>query len=154
MTPRRLIAPLAAAVCILASAAISAVAAPGPPRLLRFDDTTKFAVRPATLSFGADGGQLVFGPGVTQSQVHAGRHGHIRWTKWTPTGARGVGTIWINRCRPNCAAGHYVGYPVTAQASKVVGGRYTRLTLSYTRAGQAKVVHYRLRRFGSFYGWQ
>lgn len=151
---RRLLASLAIAAGLLAIASLPASAAPSPARLLRFDDTTKFAVRPATLSFGADGGQLVFGPGVTQPQVHAGRDGHIRWTTWSATGARGVGTVWINRCRPDCAAGHYLDYPGTVQASQVVGGRYTRLTLAYTSAGQAKVVHYQLKRFGSFFGWQ
>jgi hypothetical protein len=144
---------LAVALVVLACATPAGAAGPAP-RLLRFDDTHKFAVRPATLSFGADGGQLVFGPGVTQAQVHAGHDGHIRWEKWNATGARGVGTVWINQCRPNCAAGHYLSYPVTVQAARVVGGRYTRLALSYTRGGQAKVVRYRLKRFAPFYGWQ
>jgi hypothetical protein len=39
------------------------------------------------------------------------------------------------------------------QAS-LLSGRYTRLTLSYRRGGQPKVVRYRLKRFAPFYGWQ
>jgi hypothetical protein len=154
VTPRRAFVSLSAAVCLLLAAGIPALAAGGSPRLLRFDDTTRFAVRPATLSFGADGGVLVLGPAVTQASFQARHDGHIRWSAWNGTGARGAGTVWINRCRPDCAAGHYTSYPVTVQASRVLTGRYTRLALSYQRAGQAIVKRYRLTRFGSFFGWQ
>jgi hypothetical protein len=151
---RRSITAIVLAAALLLAAATPAGASGRAPLLLRFDDTSHFAVRPATLSFGADGGQLVLGPGVTQSQVHAGQDGHIRWTKWSATGAHGVGTVWINRCRPDCAAGHYLSYPVRVQASQVLSGRYTRLTLFYRRSGQPKDVHYHLKRFAPFYGWQ
>jgi hypothetical protein len=134
----------------LLAGAAPAAATGSSPRLLRFDDATRFVVRPATLSFGADGGVQVTGPGVSASALHAGHDGHIRWTRWNATGARGLGTVWINQCRPNCAAGHFASYPVRVQASQVVNGRYTRLALSY----RGKVVRYRLRRFGSFFGWQ
>ena len=157
MTVRRLIRTAAVGACLLLGAAIPAIAAitPGsPPRLLRFDGTTRFAVRPATLSFGADGGVLVLGPGVTQASFQARHDGHIRWTAWSATTARGAGTVWINQCRPDCAAGNYTSYPVSARASRVVNGRYTRLALSFQRGSKPTVRRYRLMRFGSFYGWQ
>ena len=154
MTARRFITALSVVTCLLVGAALPALAAGGSPRLLRFDDTTRFAVRPATLSFGADGGVLVLGPGVSQSSFHARHDGHIRWSTWKAASARGDGTVWINQCRPDCAAGHYTSYPVTLQASRVMDGRYTRLTLSYQRSGQPIVRRYRLMRFGTFYGWQ
>jgi hypothetical protein len=154
MTARRLIVAASVAACLLLGGALPAIAAGRAPRLLRFDDTTRFAVRPATLSFGADGGVLVLGPGVTQTGFHARRDGHIHWTAWTARSARGAGSVWINQCRPSCAAGHYTRYPVALGASRVVNGRYTRLTLSYQRAGHPTVKRYRLRRFGTFYGWQ
>jgi hypothetical protein len=154
MTPRRLVASLAAAAVLLPAAAIPAVAAGGRPRLLRFDDTTRFAVRPATLTFGADGGVLVLGPGVSESSFRARHDGHIRWTVWSPISAHGAGTVWINQCRADCAAGHYTSYPVALQASRVVNGRYTRLMLSYRRGTHPTVKRYRLMRFGSIYGWQ
>jgi hypothetical protein len=140
--------------CLLLGAAIPAIAAGNRPRLLRFDDTTRFSVRPATLSFGADGGVLVLGPGVTQASSRAHHDGHIRWTAWNATSAQGAGTVWINQCRPNCAAEHYTSYPVSLQASHVVTGRYTRLVLSYQRGSHPTVKRYRLMRFGSIYGWQ
>jgi len=151
---RRAICAFGLAAALLLAAAIPAGAASSPPRLLRYDDTTRFVVRPATLSFGADGGILVLGPGVSPSAAHAGHDGHIRWTSWNATSAGGRGTVWINQCRPNCAAGNYVTYPVTLQAFQVSNGRYTRLTLSYRRGTQPKLLHYRLMRFGSFFGWQ
>jgi hypothetical protein len=157
VTSRRCLAAVLTTACVLLGAAIPAipaVAASAPPRLLRFDDTTQFAVRPATLTFGADGGTLVLGPGVTQSSFQAHHDGHIHWTAWTATGATGTATVWINQCRPNCAAGHYTSYPGTAKASRVVKGRYTRLTLSYQRGAQTVTKRFRLTRFGSIYGWQ
>jgi hypothetical protein len=155
VTPRRrALVSLSAALCLLLAAGIPALAAGGSPRLLRFDDTTRFAVRPATLSFGADGGVLVLGPGVTQASFQARHDGHIRWAAWSATGAQGAGTVWINQCRPDCAAGHYTSYPVSLHASRVVNGRYTRLALSYQRGSQPTVKRYRLIRFGSLYGWQ
>src|SRR2546421_594155 len=33
------------------------------------------------------------------------------WRYWTATSARSSGaTLWVNKCRPNCAAGHYRKY--------------------------------------------
>jgi hypothetical protein len=154
MTVRRLLAAAAAMSCLLLAVAVSAVAAGSPPRLLRFDDTTKFQVKPATLAFGADGGMLVLGPGVTQSDFRARHDGHIRWTAWNQTNARGSGSVWINRCRPDCAAGNYVTYPVTLRASRVVNGRYTSLSLSYRRGNRPTVRRYTLMQFGTLYGWQ
>jgi hypothetical protein len=155
MTARRVGACSAAAVCLLLAIAISAnAAAAGSARLLRFDDTTRFAVRPATLTFGADGGVLVLGPDVTQSSFQAHHDGHIRWTAWNATSAAGTATVWVNQCRPDCAAGHYTSSAGTVNASRVVNGRYTRLTLSYQRGSRSTVKHFRLMRFGSIYGWQ
>jgi hypothetical protein len=154
MTTRRLICAAAIFICLMLAAAPPAIAAGAPPRLLRFDDSTRFEVRPATLSFGADGGVLVLGPGLSQSSFHARRDGHIRWAAWSPTSAQGAGTVWINQCRPDCAAGHYASYPASVQASSVVNGRYTRLKLSYQRGSHPIVRRYRLMRFGAFYGWQ
>jgi hypothetical protein len=154
MTPRRLIAVLSAAACLLLAAGIPASAAGGPPRLLRFDDTTRFAVRPATLAFGADGGVLVLGPRVSHASFRARRYGHIRWNYWRAMTAHGVGTVWINQCRPTCAAGHYVSHPVVVVATRVVHGHYTRLALSYESGRNSIVRRYVLERFGSLFGWQ
>jgi hypothetical protein len=151
---RRSISSMLLAGTLLLVIAMPAGASGPAPRLLRFDDTTRFAVRPATLSFGADGGVLVFGPGVTRADVHAGRDGHIRWAYWKKASASGVGTVWINQCRPNCAAGHYTSHPVVVVAGLAVNGRYTRLSLSYGAGSHATVQRYDLKRFGRFYGWQ
>ena len=89
---RRLVArAVLLAFALLAAAVIPAHATPSPPRLLRYDDTSKFAVRPPTLAFGADGGVLVLGPNVTKSDFRAHHDGHIRWKYWNRTdGASGV----------------------------------------------------------------
>jgi hypothetical protein len=152
---RRFTWSLLLAASLLASAAMPAAGASRPPRLLRFDDTTRFAVRPATLAFGVDGGLLVLGPDVSKSEFHAGHDGHIRWKSWNPKiGASGVGTVWINQCRPDCAAGHYSSQPAAMMATNVVGGRYTQVVLSYGAGGRPTVRTYHLKRFGRLYGWQ
>ncbi len=151
---RRSIPSVLLAAALLLATAMPAGASASAPRLLQFDSSSHFTVRPATLSFGVGGGLLVLGPGVSQTAFRAGHDGHIRWTRWNATSARGLGTVWIDQCRPSCAAGKYATYPVTAQASQVVNGRYTRLMLSYRHGNQPKVLRFRLKRFGSFYGWQ
>jgi hypothetical protein len=35
----------------------------------------------------------------------------ITWTDWTATSATGVGTLHINTCNPDCAAGNIDTYP-------------------------------------------
>jgi hypothetical protein len=143
------------AFALLAAAVIPAHASPSLPRLLRFDDTSNFAVRPPTLAFGADGGVLVLGPNVSKSDFRAHHDGHIHWKYWNRTdGASGVGTLWINQCRPDCAAGHYSSQPVVVVAANAVNGHYTRVVLSYGAGRSGTYQSYRLKRFGRLWGWQ
>jgi hypothetical protein len=110
------------------------VAASGLPTLLRADVTSDFVVRPATISFGASGDYFVTGKGRS---VKPGHYGRIRWSKWTSARASGSGTLWINSCSPNCAAGSYVPHPVTLAASRVRAGRFTHLLLRYRLNGRS-----------------
>jgi hypothetical protein len=57
------------------------------------------------------------------------------WSRWTASSAFARGTLWVDNCQPNCAAGHYVKYPAWVSLSRVAahqGGSYfSRLTLRY-----------------------
>ncbi len=57
------------------------------------------------------------------------------WSHWTASSAFAQGTLWVDNCQPNCAAGHYVKYPASVSLSRVAahqGARYfSRLTLRY-----------------------
>ena len=70
---------------------------------------------------------------------------HLSWHGWGNATASASGTARANDCTPNCAAGHFHSYPVTARASSLATcGRaryYARLTLTYAAhrpAGIAK----------------
>ena len=38
---------------------------------------------------------------------------HVTWSSWSPTQAKGKGTVLANDCNPNCASGHYRHDPAT-----------------------------------------
>lgn len=38
---------------------------------------------------------------------------NLRWSNWTTTHARGIGTLRYNDCKPNCATGHFHDVPGT-----------------------------------------
>jgi hypothetical protein len=115
------------------------------PHLLN-DSTGKFLVRPATLSFGATG-QFVVG----KLRHHEG-HG-IRWRRWG-TVAQGTATVWIDVSVP-AYLGHFIGCKGSVTASRLRGGRYTRLTVSWRQNGHTKVERFKLGLWadGSRWGW-
>jgi hypothetical protein len=115
------------------------------PRLLN-DSTGKFLVRPATLMFGATGQFL-----VGKLPHHKG-HG-IRWRRWG-TVAQGTATVWIDVSVP-AYLGHFIGCKGTVTASRLRGGRYTRLAVTWRQNGRTKVERFKLRLWadGSRWGW-
>ena len=115
------------------------------PRLLN-DSAGKFLVRPATLMFGMTG-EFVVGK-------LPGRRSHgIRWWRWGAT-ARGTTTVWIVVGVP-LALSHYVGCKGSVTASRLRGGRYTRLAVTWRQDGHTKVERFKLSLWadGSEWGW-
>jgi hypothetical protein len=60
----------------------------------------------------------------------------LRWSSFGGNDARASGTLVINTCEPNCAAGRDVSYPVSAKASEPRSCRkgvrvYNKLTLTF-----------------------
>ena len=129
-------APFIAAIGVMlwAGAATSPAASP-PPRLLRSDLSSHFAVRPATMSFGCCGTRVIGGPAVSRPAFRSGQLGSIRWNKWGLGRSAGVGLLWIDNCLPSCASGTFLPRRVSIQASAVVNGLYTRLLLIYRLGG-------------------
>jgi hypothetical protein len=75
------------------------------------------------------------------------------WGDWTGTSARsGRATLWVNTCRPDCAAGHYRKYAATLALYRVrsVHGRgyYTRMQLDYLHNGARHYTY----RWGTYPG--
>jgi len=121
-TPPRIVLLLAVTLGFVGCGSATALAA-APPRLLSNDnDGRTFRVRPATIVLGM--AARITGPNVTLRDIRRGRHGHIRWSRWSRSEASGRGRAWISRAvRP---------YPAAIRAWRVRDGRYTRLWWSYT----------------------
>lgn len=43
----------------------------------------------------------------------------MTWATWTSSGATGHGLLWLNLCKPDCAAGKFARYPVRVALSDV-----------------------------------
>ena len=75
------------------------------------------------------------------------------WRYWTAVSARSRDAVlWVNTCRPDCAAGHYRKYPaqlVFYRARDSHGtGHYTRMQLRYSHNGPRKYTY----RWGTYPG--
>lgn len=115
-------------VLLTASAASAAGGLPG----LTQEGLARPEVRPAVIVYTGDGSGFLAGPG----RVSRRNFGRLRWTSWTRSRASGSGANWINDCTPDCAQGHFHGYPVTLFASRprTIAGHdlFTRLRVTYT----------------------
>jgi hypothetical protein len=117
-------APAGAVTSHTASAARPAAGATAKTQIVALDCLGKPDVEPAAYVFAcADGNDYLT---------------KMTWTSWTLKLASGYGTEVINDCVPNCAAGHYISYPVLAVfwGHAAVSGqqcevRYTQYTLIY-----------------------
>lgn len=96
-------------------------------------------VRPAEIDYTGDGSGALGGFDGTGR----GHYGHLHWTQWTTKQATGHGAVWIDSCRPDCAAGRFRPYAVTVYATSPRGGVFRRLTLRY-RYGGRRVVDRRI----------
>ncbi len=110
------------------------------PRLLYVDGTNEFGVRPATMTFG-NGGYFITGPGVSAQSFRTRHYGHIRWRSWTMSEASGTGILWINSCRPDCAASNYSSRPVSIRASAPLPAHFLNLLLVYRLKGRTRHDH-------------
>ena len=121
---------------IMWGGAAGSLAASSPPRLLRTDVSSNFAVRPVTMSFGCCGQFVISGPGVSGRAFRSHSLGRIRWKHWASARSDGVGLLWVDDCVPNCASGTFRPRWVSIQAFRVRSGRYTRLLLVYWSGGR------------------
>ena len=57
------------------------------------------------------------------------------WSHWTASSAFAWGTLWVDNCQPNCAAGHYARYPAEVSLSRVAAHQgasyFSRMRLRY-----------------------
>jgi hypothetical protein len=109
----------------------------------------------ATVASGAGGATLVYadcsGPPQTRTPqrdptaiiVTCADDGwsfeNLTWTSWTATSATAVGTMRVNLCTPDCAAGKIASYPADVTLSRVAdtaaGRVFTQATASFPDGG-------------------
>ena len=119
-----------------------------PPTLLTGGMSGVFAERPAMI--------LTLSGATTYQFIgqYPGKGGRIHWQTWTRRAAHGVGIMWTNDCIPSTADGTWHGCRATIDASRVRGGRFTRMVLRYREGGEQKTWRRVLSHAGGFgNGW-
>ena len=127
---------MVAGLAVAALALLGTEAAPASdslPRLLTKDFTAKFAVRPAQIIFTGQGDTEVIGGKAASNASGDATFGRIDWTSWTSTQATATVVLWFD---------HEAGQPPNKYfprnghvvASRVRGGRFTRLTITVVGA--------------------
>jgi len=132
-TTRILLAATAVALAIVAAASARSAALP-LPTLYGSEAGNHYGwfVRPAEIGYTGDGSGNLGG----LHRSHSLPWGALTWTSWTRTQALGGGTVWLDDCNPDCASGTFHPYSVSLRAFRVIGGHFTRLTLTYAYDGK------------------
>jgi hypothetical protein len=92
----------------------------------------RYQVRPSEIDYTGDGSGVLGGfDGGGRS-----RFGHLHWNYWNSRDALATGAVWIDNCKPDCAAGHFFPHQVRAFAFRPRHGHFTRLTLHYRYQGK------------------
>jgi hypothetical protein len=131
---------------------VAGARAGGLPKLLTEPYSNDFAVRPGTVYIAGEGSSLV---GDLQ-----GKGGTIHWSEWTGTGARGVGTYWLDDFIPSAAEGTYHPHRAVVTVSRVRHGRFTRMVVRFRGGSRVwdpgsslYVEHHRLTRLPEWFVW-
>ena len=103
---------LVAMLLTLAAAMFASQAGASSSRLPKLITSTWSGIRPATIGFSGDGGNIV-------TRIH--------WKRWTQTGAVGTGTSDIQNCVPNCAQGKQTPVSTKITFSTPVNGHFTKV---------------------------
>lgn len=133
---------------ILALAALTApTAAASLPKVFT-QLNPAFQVRPAVISYTGDGTGIVGG-----SDGRSARYpGHLHWGRYNHTQGIARGVVWIDDCEPDCADGTFHPHKVYVHVYSASGGRFRKLTLSYSANGHHIVDRRKLRYFPPAYG--
>jgi hypothetical protein len=146
MKLRSLASAVTLAAVLILGLATSASAAPLP--VTYSQGWSQAAVKPSWIRLGAGGGVM----------AHT-----WYWEQWNAKTAESNGTLWINKCVPDCAAGHYSYHKLQVVLSDVKthdGRAYFSVmswyTPGYQLAGAAKgttAVMYYITAGGTIPGW-
>lgn len=96
-----------------------------------------FQIRPATISYTGDGTGYIGGLHGTGVR-HLGR---LKWTTYKGREGLGIGLVWLDNCRPDCAQGTFSASRVRVRVSDPASGHFRLLTLRYRYHGRRYVDH-------------
>lgn len=104
----------------------SPVSASGATRLpgILNNWTGSFVVRPSSIDLTPTDGYIVTGTGPFAHPAP------IEWLSWTQSEARGIGVLWVDTCRINCAEGPELPYKATIRGFTRQGTHFTQLTIN------------------------
>jgi hypothetical protein len=128
-----------------ASAAATATRAKALPRLpTQLTGKRALQVRPPVVSVTGDGTAFLGGVTGRSSVQMPSRNrlrwaGHLDWTSWTVTRARGRGAVWLNNGVPDDAQGTFFPAPATVTAFRARHRIFTRLSFRFVYHGKVQV---------------
>lgn len=136
-----------------------ALALPGvalaTPTLLGGAAYLNFEVEPAQIGVSGDGTAYFGGEGyVQEGHQPPSDLGSIDWTSWGNGSATGEGLLWLNNCKPYCAAGSFYAYPLKIRASVVRHNHFQHMTTTFPFGGKVRHEKYELAARGSSKIWQ
>jgi hypothetical protein len=135
----RLRRPLALALAVGATlaAGVSAQArsAYSNTQILDRGCSTAFVAQPTVIALSCDNTSVLGG-----RRNRSYRLGEIHWRSYTRRNAYATGVWWVKNCKPDCANGHWTGYPDRLHAYRPRRGRFTRLYLRAKRANVSNVL--------------
>jgi len=144
-------ASISALVLTLLLAVAPAAGAASLPKLATQLPGEELQVRPPIVSYTGDGTGFLGGRN-SKPPNHLDRGG-IHWLSWGPSSAFGRGWVWINDCRPYCAAGSFHKARATVRATRPRNGLFTRMTIAYRWGGRRYHDHRVLEQASGFYYW-
>ena len=95
--------------------------------VLAEDSTSHFEVKPSVIGYTGDA------TGYLGKRTWGAMRGYLKWTRWNSYSASGVGTVWLNNCRPSCSNGGWSSRKGWVQLGAPKRGKFTVMTITYRR---------------------
>lgn len=118
---------LAVSMCAVAAVGAGVQPSAAATNTVLTNEGNDFQVRPSLIGYTGDS------TGYFGRRTWGKKRGYVKWQKWGSYSARGVGTLWLNNCRPSCAAGGWSSRKARIQLGMPRNGRFTAMTLTFRR---------------------
>lgn len=138
---------LVIAICTMVTTAmLPGLASASSNTVLANDSSADFQTRPSLIGYTGDG------TGYFGRRTWGGKRGYLKWQKWGSYSAYGVGTVWLNNCRPACYNGSWSSRKGWVQLGSPRNGRFIAMTITYRRGDRMVSDTRRIRHISGSYG--